>query len=72
MTKNQNIGSRKFYIDELRSEECLACGRPKKRGQSLCYHCYSSLPHHMQQALWQRIGDGYEEAFEEAVSWLGD
>lgn len=59
----------KFYLDELKSEECI-CGMPKPSGRSFCYHCYKSLPRHMQRALYQRIGDGYEEAYEEAVEWL--
>lgn len=59
----------KFYFEELRSEECQ-CGRAKKRGWALCHKCYSSLPHEMQIALYRQIGDGYEEAYEEAVAWL--
>ncbi|MDY6904112.1 MAG: hypothetical protein SWH61_05435 [Thermodesulfobacteriota bacterium] len=63
---------RKFYMNELKGEECLACGRPKRRGRSFCYSCYSSLPKHMQKALWQPLGNGYEAAFDEALKWLGD
>ncbi|MDY7035541.1 MAG: hypothetical protein SV375_05180 [Thermodesulfobacteriota bacterium] len=59
----------KWYVDELMSEQCL-CERPKKRHHSFCYRCYRSLPGDLQRALYNRIGDGYEEAFEEAVKWL--
>ncbi|MBW1666739.1 MAG: hypothetical protein JRJ66_01570 [Deltaproteobacteria bacterium] len=58
-----------WYADELMSEECL-CGRSKKRHYSFCYRCFKALPEDMQKALYQRIGEGYEEAFEEAVKWL--
>lgn len=59
----------RWYVEELMSEECL-CGRPKRRHYSFCYRCYSALPGDMQKALYRRIGDGYEEAFEEAVKYL--
>lgn len=58
-----------FYIRELDSEQCL-CERPKWRGRSFCYNCYKSLPPDMQRALYRRIGEGYEEAYETAVKWL--
>jgi hypothetical protein len=58
-----------FYIDELMSEECQ-CGRPKKPRHSFCWQCYSSLPKTMQQALYQHIMEGYEEAYDEAIRWL--
>ena len=59
----------KFYIDELLSEECF-CGRTKKSKMSLCYTCYKSLPKDKKQALYQRMGDGYEEAYDDAIEWL--
>lgn len=62
----------KFYIRELRSDECLPCDGSKKPGHSFCFKCYRSLPSHMQKALYQRMGDGYEEAYDEAVRWLTD
>jgi len=66
-----NPKDRKFYYDELMGEECQ-CGRPKRKRRSFCYKCYSSLPHHMQRDLYQLIGQGYEEAYDEAVRWLND
>jgi len=60
---------KKFYIDELGSDECQ-CGRGKKRGQSFCLRCYRQLQRHMQQDLWQPIGRGYEEAYDIAVKYL--
>jgi hypothetical protein len=59
----------KFYIKELMSDECQ-CGRLKQHRRSFCYKCYTSLPKHMQRDLYQRMGDGYEEAYDEAVHWL--
>ena len=59
----------KFYLDELQSEEC-ACGEPKKRGKSFCYRCYTSLPGTMQRDLWLKIRNGYEEAYDNALTWL--
>ena len=58
-----------FYARELVSEECQ-CGRTKKRGMSFCYTCWKLLPRDIQRALYARIGNGYEEAYEEAVQCL--
>ena len=58
-----------FYLEELKSEECF-CGKTKKSGMSFCYKCYSSLSKDMQRDLYQRIGDGYGEAYDKAVEWL--
>ena len=65
--KHEN--DRLFYIKELRSEECF-CGRWKQSGYSFCYGCYRELPRDMQAALYRRMGEGYELAYEEAVRWL--
>ena len=58
-----------FYFEELMSDGC-ACGRPKKSKYSFCYGCYMSLPGDMRRDLYQKIGDGYEEAYEAAIKWL--
>ena len=59
----------KFYIQELRGEEC-ACGRSKKSRFAFCYTCYKLLPADMAKDLWNYMGDGYEEAYDAAISWL--
>jgi hypothetical protein len=67
--RSQKASDRAFYVETLKSEECL-CGRVKKPGNSFCFRCYKELPADMQKALYRKMGDGYEEAFEEAVAWL--
>ena len=64
------VSDKKFYWQELQSEECL-CGWGKKPGRSFCYRCYNRLPEHMRRDLYLRIGNGYEEALDEAVKYLG-
>jgi len=59
----------RFYRDELNMDECF-CERSKKPGRPLCYKCYMSLPEDMKRDLWQRIGNGYEAAYDAAVKWL--
>ena len=61
--------SQSFYLKELRSNECF-CGKSKKRGYSFCTGDYLALPGDIQRALYKRIGEGYEQAYEEAVKWL--
>ena len=62
---------RKFYISELKSEECQ-CGEWKRSGMSFCYKCYVSLPRLVQKALYTSFGQGYEEAYDEAIKYLSD
>jgi|WetSurMetagenome_2_1015567.scaffolds.fasta_scaffold330457_3 hypothetical protein len=54
----------------LRSERCPACGRKKKSRQTFCLECYRALPKDMKRALYNRIGQGYEQAFSDALIFL--
>ena len=58
-----------FYMKELRSNEC-ACGATKKRGYVFCYKCFKNLPQEMQVDLYKKLGEGYEDAREEAGRYL--
>jgi hypothetical protein len=60
-----------FYFKELRSQECQ-CGKTKGSGKSFCYGCWRRLPDDIQKRLYQRIGQGYEDAYEDAVKHLDD
>ena len=64
-----SMQDRQWILDQFKGEECQ-CGRAKKPNHAFCYHCYTSLPRHMQQDLWQPFGRGFEAAYEEAVQWL--
>lgn len=60
---------KKFYIDLFESEECL-CGKGKNPKNAFCGGCYYKLPPDKRGALWRRFGNGFEEAVDDAVSWL--
>jgi hypothetical protein len=53
---------------EFVGEVCGGCHKPKVRGQSFCKDCYFNLPKELRKKLWQRFGNGYEEAHEEAIA----
>lgn len=57
------------YIDSLRSTVC-ACGEPKTARQAFCKKCWRALPLPAQAALYDRLGQGYEAAYDSAVSML--
>jgi len=57
------------YVRILQSNEC-ACDRGKQSGKAFCFRCFKALPGDMQRALYKRVGQGFEEAYEEAVKWL--
>lgn len=62
---------RKFYVGVLRSDSCR-CERGKKVGQAVCMTCWKRLPKYMQAALYDRIGCGFEEAYDDAVQFLSE
>lgn len=67
--KNVELSDSVFMLKELKGNEC-PCGNHKKAGMSFCYNCYRNLPDDIQKDLYQRFGNGYEEAYDFAVGWL--
>jgi hypothetical protein len=59
-----------LVVASLRSPLCPSCAGPKKPGQTLCYKEYRRLPHALQNALYDRVGDGYEQALHTALAHL--
>jgi hypothetical protein len=57
-------------VESLSSTLCPACGRKKKHAQTLCYGCYKSLPQPLKSALYARLGNGYEQSFNDAMRYL--
>ncbi len=58
-----------LLVSELNGRECR-CGHPKKARQTFCRDCYYRLPRAMRQALYDLVGNGYEEAYEQAAGFL--
>ena len=58
--------------DDFNSEVCSACGGRKRKLNSFCRNCYHMLPARMKHALYQRFGEGYEEAFKAAKQWFSE
>ncbi|MBX3396535.1 MAG: hypothetical protein KF841_14330 [Phycisphaerae bacterium] len=58
-------------VRSLRSDVCPSCAGKKKGMQTFCGKCYFKLPHAMRKALYDRVGEGYEEAFAAACDKLG-
>ena len=61
----------RFYREMRKGNECI-CDRPKPTGMWFCYKCYKSLPADMQRALWGAMDSETLEAYNEAVTYLGD
>jgi hypothetical protein len=57
-------------VRSLQSDLCPACRKKKKRAQTLCGTCYFSLPYPMRKALYARLGNGYEQSFNDAMRHL--
>ena len=56
-------------ILELRGAKCR-CGKKKTPRQTFCGGCYFALNRPLRQSLYRLVGEGYEEAYEEAVKVL--
>jgi hypothetical protein len=56
-------------VRELRGEVCR-CGERKTPMQTFCKGCYFALPRLLRQRLYDRVGEGYEEAYQAAAGWL--
>lgn len=48
------------------------CGKPKKSRMSHCRACYHALPPEAKKALYQRFGQGYEEAYRKSLEILNE
>lgn len=57
------------YFKELRGTRCR-CGMFKGPGKSFCWLCWKRLPPEFRCALYKRIGEGYERAFDAAAAYL--
>ena len=62
---------RRRMMSELRGQRCR-CGSRKKNGHTFCFRCYRRLPPGNRQALYYPFGEGYEEAYAEAVELLSE
>jgi predicted amidophosphoribosyltransferase len=58
-------------VRSLNSTLCPSCGRAKKASKTLCGGCYFTLPQDLRDALYCRLGEGYEEAVDAALLRLG-
>jgi hypothetical protein len=58
-------------LRELAGTTCR-CGRPKRGRQTFCLDCYVRLTPPRRRALYSLIGEGYEEAYADAVASLGE
>ncbi len=50
--------------------KCAGCGEVKGRNKGFCMLCYRQLPMKLRSALWQRFGDGFEQAYMACLSWF--
>lgn len=49
---------------------CAGCKGTKRRYTAFCSYCYRELPKALQNALWQRFGSGFEQAYMACLSWF--
>jgi hypothetical protein len=49
---------------------CQGCGGVKRRHNAFCKKCYAQLPMKLKNALWQRFGSGFEQAYMGSLSWF--
>lgn len=57
-------------LSDLTGTTCKGCGTNKACGVSFCRRCYRALPPAMRSRLYHLIGNGYEQAYTEALNRL--
>jgi hypothetical protein len=58
-------------LRELRGTTCR-CGATKRTRETFCRGCYHRLAPPQRRALYRPIGEGYEEAYRDAVASLDE
>jgi len=58
-------------VHSLGGTLCPACGRRKASAQTFCRRCYFALPSGLRRPLYDRLGNGYEQAVAAALDALG-
>lgn len=56
-------------VKELLGTVCV-CLKGKGSRKTFCYECYRKLPKTLQNDLYKSFGEGYEEAYREAIKVL--
>ena len=64
------VTERNEMVKELAGGVCR-CGAKKVKGQSFCGRCFYRLPRVNRQRMYQAFGQGYEDAYRDAVALLG-
>ncbi len=57
-------------VSVLSQRQCAHCGRKKARKRAFCMACYYTLPASERHGLYQRVGEGFEEALDTALARL--
>lgn len=57
-------------IESLAGEDCPGCLGRKGRRKSFCSRCYFKLPKPIRTALYNPVGNGYEDAHAAAMKHL--
>lgn len=66
----QQPAKRLSILAEFLGTKCSGCGGTKRSRMSHCRSCYLALPPAMRQALYQRFGEGYEQAWRDSIDFL--
>jgi hypothetical protein len=51
-------------------KHCAGCSGSKRPMNAFCKYYYAELPKKLQNALWQRFGSGFEQAYMACLSWF--
>ncbi len=49
---------------------CAGCDGVKRPRNAFCVNCYRQLPAKLKNALWQKFGSGFEQAYMACLSWF--
>ncbi len=66
---NEAQKARMAAVGILKSGQCR-CGGSKQTGMAFCYRCWLKLPQNVRHALYRKIGNGFEAAYDVACQFL--
>ncbi len=69
MATSEHRQHQRALVAELQGTACR-CGASKKAKQTFCRACYFALPKGQREALYHRVGNGYEAAYAAAILTL--
>lgn len=69
LNQTHDVATTQKYLESFKCGVCF-CGKKKLPRRSFCPKCFYQIPPDMKTALYKPFGQGYEQAYERALTYL--